>query len=49
MEPGWKGRNCKEIGGVGRGNKEMEGAGRELGSRIITLVGLIVERSARRW
>jgi len=49
MEPGWKGRNCKGIGRVGRGNKEMEGERTELGSRIFTLVGLIVEHSARRW
>jgi len=49
MEPGWKGRNCKGIGRVGRGSKDVEGAGRELGSRIFTLVGLIMERSARRW
>ena len=48
MEPGWKGRNCKGIGGVGRGSKDVEGEGRELSSRIFTLVGLIVERSARR-
>ena len=49
MEPGWKGRNCKGIGGVGRGSKDVEEKRTELGSRIFTLVGLIVEHSARRW
>ena len=37
---------CNGIAGVGRGNNEVEGEERKLGSRIFTLVSLTVEHSA---